>query len=180
MVQVTILFFKTFCERLNVTNCSKRFENLLKLSNCYCLVKSQLIPIFFVCVCGGGGAGHRYTMWGHKRVQMSTIGAQWGRCRDNRGHKEWSTWTPESRRGYRWVQGGTQGARGVQGCKREYSSLFIIETNKSYKLNLRSHTGKGFTIFLISQYLIDLPLRAVSLISLVMACRVVMPMWTKL
>ena len=65
VVQVTILFFKTFCERLNVTNCSKRFENLLKLSNFYCHVKSQLIPIFFVCVCGGGSqgcnVGHRGT-----------------------------------------------------------------------------------------------------------------------
>ena len=83
VVQVTILFFKTFYDRLNVTNCSK--------------------PIFFVCVCGRGVTGLQFGgTGGHKRgADEHQRGTRGVGGRDNSGHKECRTWTPESRRGYR-------------------------------------------------------------------------------
>ena len=72
-------------------------------------------------------------------VQMSTIGAQGGRVQGQQGTQRVEHMDTREQKG---IQMST---RGYTGCKREHSSLFIVETSKSYKLNLRSHTGKGFT-----------------------------------
>ena len=51
-------------------------------------------------------------MWGHKRVQMSTIGAQWGRVQGQQGTQRVEYMDTREQKGLQ------MSTRGYTGCKR--------------------------------------------------------------